>query len=200
MTETISLHWRGPFALFKGEACPYLFQQPVAQSAGVYLWGVPTSDGMKICYIGKAGGIGKRTALRSRLADELKEALAGQYQQLVDIEAWRLGRRRVIHKMWSFDPVQHRQTLEHICRACLIYLAPLVAEETVIKRVEKSLILHLIDAYDDGPEFQPFLSNASKGHNRGSVAIRVQSHGKGLLGLADGIVLDQFGKVVVAAE
>jgi hypothetical protein len=200
MSEPVQLNWQGPFALFRDEPYPYLFHQPCAQSAGVYLWVVPTPEGMKICYIGKAGGHGKQATLGSRLAQELKEALAGKYQQIVDIEAWRLGRRRVIHKMWSYDPGLHQQTLEQICRACLIYLAPIVAEETVIKRVEKTLILHMIEAYNDGPEFQPFLSNASKGNNRGNVAIRIQSHGSGLLGLADCICLDESGRALIATD
>ena len=195
--DTIMLNLQGPFSFFKDQELPYLFEQAVAAKSGLYLWAVRTPDGLKVCYVGKAGGTDTNASLGDRVMQGLKAGLAGDYIQVVDLDAWKRGHRKVIHDFGCFNAEDYGDSLEQMHRDCVGLLASVDGNKAAIECVERSLIRRFRTVYDDGPDYSPFLSNKAGGSNPEGRKFHVLTRGPEIIGMRDGTVLDQDGNEVV---
>ena len=188
----IDLNWQGPFAFFRDQSLPYLFDQDAAGERGVYLWALPMGHGHKVCYVGVAHG--RTRTLGVRLAEELMDGVPdSRYIQVVDLDSWRRGFRKVLHDYGTFNSRDHEESLIEMHRLCVGFLAPMDADRQTIEHCERCLIRRFDAAYDDGDEYAPFLSNKSK--RRNTENSWVNSHGRGVMGLPDGCLLDKDGVI-----
>ena len=183
--DKIELHWQGPFSFFPNEVDPYLFDHPLAACQGIYLWTVPTAAGMKVAYVGKAGGKGRKSTFGSRLGPELREAMTARYQQLLDLTLWKNGNRLVVKGYSAYDESQYQETLDAIRRACRVYLAVVEAYEPTLVSIEELLVRRLNEFHqaDELPKgCVPFLSNRRRIRPVDNLA--VSSRSCGILGLS----------------
>ncbi len=192
MTE-ITLQWQGPFAFFPEQTLPYLFDQSAAQGRGLYLWTVPTDRGHQVNYVGVAHG--KTRTLGARLAEELMDGVPdSRYIQVVDLDAWRKGYRKVLHDYGTFDSNDHKESLIEMHRFCVGFLAQIDADREIIEHCERCLIMRLAAEYDDGDDYDAYLSNKARHPNMRDIQVR--SYGEDIWGLPNGVLLNKDGIVL----
>ena len=125
--ECPELVWVGPFAV--SEYPPHdNYHIFAGKKKGVYCWCVPVNGQYWVTYIGKADGV---KGFAGRLPCEIKNSQKGRYEQLLDFQEYKAGRRLVIRERLRQDSTaycrdRHEPFLDHyrmMVDATVIFLA-----------------------------------------------------------------------------
>ena len=143
------LAWEGPFTFF-GSAAPVIFEQPIAESPGIYLWTFRYEDGYVVDYVGQTG-----KSFGERFYQHIAEQTSGRY----DItDGSRILRRKdkIIWPGIYWKKGQWKRTGEYLAKLpefavhihkvyaeYRLFLAPLKAERRTLERIEAAIALHL---------------------------------------------------------
>jgi hypothetical protein len=95
MTESMEVEIHGPFSWLTGLDHACIFESPVANFSGVYLWSVPYEGAEMVYYVGETG-----RSFRDRLKEHLASYLAGLYR-VWEPELFARGEKRLVWDgMW----------------------------------------------------------------------------------------------------
>ena len=146
MMKTIKLKFEGPFGFFGPEG-KILFDQPVANKSGIYIWGVSRPDGFLVNYVGET-----RTSFWKRHKRHLQGYLNGTWLRWTyRPRAFKNGNKK---RIWDGEYQagikefrKRREELTPKVRAFLnaiqIYVAPTRVDNLTRKRVESAIAIHL---------------------------------------------------------
>lgn len=141
----IDLAFQGPFSAFSGTGQRCLFEDPLGQLSGIYLWTVGVGDAQFVWYVGQT-----RRSFAQRTAEHIASYLSGQYPP-VDAAALREGRHT---RPPDFDvagvwPANLPRVLDHLpalatstlalLKTVQFHLAPATFKASELDRVEGAI-------------------------------------------------------------
>ena len=144
--KTIRLKFEGPFGWFGPEG-KVLFDQPVAEQYGIYIWTVPRPDGLLVNYIGET-----RISFKTRHKKHLREYLNGLWLRWTyDPRQFKNGEKRRIWEGTDHSGreefARREEELTPQIKAFLstmeIYVAPTLVDDLVRKRVESAIAIKI---------------------------------------------------------
>ena len=159
LDDVVSLEFFGPFKLC-GAKEKLLFDQEVAQFAGVYLWTVQFRDGFLINYVGETG-----TSFYRRMKDHMIQCMGGNYR-ICDTEQLLEGRKTVLwNGMWrkgtrDLAPmfvdekyVELAPRIRDYLRVLDILVAPFETDRRTRRRIEGAIAFSLREQDDPTGSF-----------------------------------------------
>ena len=159
-TVLVDLRWSGPHGFLPG-APDSVFQGPVAEQSGLYLWTVQRPNGFLVHYVGQT-----EKSFGLRHLQHLREYWGGAYT-IHQAAAFLDGRRNELYRGYGYrgdawrqiEPfVREHETLLSELRAMLsgikIFLAPLAAPRRIHRRVEGAIVELLYRAGGEIGDFQ----------------------------------------------
>ena len=148
MTTTV-VQFEGPFSLAT-KSRPLLFEAPIAEEPGIYLWTIPYgSGGYLVSYVGETGA-----SFGRRLKDHVIQTMGGNYRicdtaLLVEGQAkvlwnglWRQGTRdrllEYLEQAEHLAPLARREL-----ELTAVFAAPLHLPDRLRRRIESALAAHI---------------------------------------------------------
>jgi hypothetical protein len=147
--ENIELSFSGPYSWVDSSKIPCLFESPLRQKAGIYLWTVPQAKDCLIYYVGETG----RT-FDVRFFEHFKEHFSGCYH-LYDPISLSEGKKVCIwpgkyDKEFKFSIpsladsfTKLAPTIVSLARLYRFYLAPIDCDMRLRQRLEAAIADHL---------------------------------------------------------
>jgi hypothetical protein len=147
--QDLVLRFAGPFGFVKHSG-PLLFEQPVAQEPGLYLWTVPyRQGGYLVTYVGETGA-----SFSQRFRDHLIQTVSGNYRiwdpdlqgqgkvLLLWHGLWQKGTREklpeYLDRLEEFAPIIRKRLQTEA-----VFVAPLRSERRLRQRVEGAIAEHI---------------------------------------------------------
>jgi hypothetical protein len=158
--KDMTLHFIGPFTWPGAANAPSIFETPLGQSPGIYLWAVPQQQDELVYYVGETG-----RSFATRMAEHYKEHAAGFYH-LNSPEELSRGRRVMLwpghwdreHPASVVDCIRQSHELASTIRVLShlyhFYVAPLDASTRTRKRIEAAIARALYASPDPVGSFQ----------------------------------------------
>jgi hypothetical protein len=153
--------WPTPFTFVEVPGLVQLWHAPERLHKGVYLWCIELNGGYLVNYVGKTTDKG---GFETRLGTELKDCRLGRYTKMVDLEAFKQGRRIVLDSPLPGHLERQNSKLEPVYR---ILLAP-IDSDADCRQVESTIVSTL----KRNPFTEQFVANG-KGY-RPKVFLKVQ--------------------------
>jgi hypothetical protein len=148
-----SRYWKqlieGPYAWLPGLDAPYLAEEDVGLSPGIYLWTVPSTVGELVYYVGESA-----QGFADRMDDHLAEQLSGRYR-IYKPEAFLRGKKDLLWRGVYGRGAQPNVAgfvdqltnwapeLVKFVRAIRFHVAPTTCSDRVRERIEAALVDHL---------------------------------------------------------
>lgn len=143
---TLTLPWAGPFTFQSGQG-QSLLQAPEGEARGIYVWGVPTPHGLLPHYVGETG-----TSFARRHVEHFQAYASGVYS-VREAVAFTQGHEVCLYQgsLWKTDGWKAAQPfidnflmyaahIDRILASLQLFVAPLVAEERIRRRIESALV------------------------------------------------------------
>jgi hypothetical protein len=169
--ETIQLKFAGPFSWAGVGAAPSLFEDPMGNESGIYLWTVSLPQGHLIYYIGETG-----RSFATRMLEHYKEHASGFYHVYSPAEfangrkvpLWpgrggKSDRKSVVECMRQY--AQLSSQIAEMTQIYRFFLAPTKIEVRIRRRVEAAIAIILKSSpgqvggfQDEGVGYSPRLA------------------------------------------
>ena len=145
--NSIRLDFTGPFRWF-GTPDQVLFNQPVADQSGIYIWGVMRPNGLLIYYVGETG-----KSFKARHKAHLREYLNG-YWVVYNPDTFVNGNKEIIWgglkqskkcgpEEWSNRKEELTPKIKSFLSTLYIFFAPITLEKLVRQRIESAIAAYL---------------------------------------------------------
>jgi len=149
MSQKLRLLWHGPFT-FAGQPC--VFEHPLAQQSGIYLWTIAHADGYLINYVGQAS----KQTMQVRLAQGVEYVLSGK-DRWPNLQLFEAGVRdvkpRIPIQQFLGEYEQRSREIIRLLRLYQVFLAPHAGNVCPTKQIE-SLLIDRLRHGDVRVEFQ----------------------------------------------
>ena len=145
--NSIRLDFIGPFRWF-GTPDQVLFNQPVADQYGIYIWGVVRPNGLLVYYVGETG-----KSFKERHRVHLREYLKG-YWVVFDPDAFANGNREIIWggleqstkcspEGWNERKEELTPKIKSYLNTLCVFFAPITLRTLVRQRIESAIAAHI---------------------------------------------------------
>jgi hypothetical protein len=190
-SENIALRWEGPFHWFSDQGAT-IVSGPLAEAAGIYVWGVPHRDAHLVYYVGQTeAGFGPRHY------DHFRAYASGLYT-VHDAARFAKGALHQIYgnRPYARDPWRRAQPfvddfeklateIAAMMRAMRIFVAPMARPRRIHRRVEGAMVQLLNQAEPARYRFQePAMRMQLSREDETPILVTLEPRGL-LLGLPD---------------
>lgn len=166
---SIDLDFQGPFSWVESRAL--VFDQPITDEAGIYLWTISRPDGILVYYVGETG-----VSFRHRLQQHAQSYMSGYYR-IWDPDQFALGKLELLweglwlkHTQKNFpnfirDYQRYSTALYRLLGNMQLFLASTSVNATVRKCLGGSIVSQILTA----PVAVSSFLDADKRHSKPSV-------------------------------
>jgi hypothetical protein len=139
----VPVDFRGPFSTQGVSGAPQLFDEPIAQRRGIYLWSYAVDGVAHVAYVGQT-----RRSFAARIEEHLSALLSGRYE-IPDIDATLRGEPKarwhpdgnpaVRWRKFLGDHARLATAIEGVLDALRFHVAPIDGDEHLYNRIEGAL-------------------------------------------------------------